>query len=231
MTVTSWSFSISSRARFQPTLPAPAMITYSAVPPSAPPPAPPRRAARSRSGSGRWSATPCSAYQAARRGSSTRAITFGTSKRRWAICETTRFVLSPLVEAMKTSASSMPASISASISSAVPIVKRPPASSQPWPSSTSRRSWESGSSSRTETVWPARRAAVATEDPTLPAPTTSTNIGADSSSPGRLGRVRIRDAAVLGATGRSCIGSPRAAARGASAARRPRPLWPSPAAR
>src|SRR4029077_10070153 len=50
-----------------------------------------------------------------------------------AIWETTRLVLSPLVEAMNTSASSMPASVSASISSAVPIVKRPPASSQPWP--------------------------------------------------------------------------------------------------
>ncbi len=84
------------------------------------------------------------------------------------------------VEAMKTSACSIPASTSASISSAVPIVKRPPASSQPWPSSTSSRSCESGSSSSTETVWPARSAAVATEDPTLPAPTTSTNIGADS---------------------------------------------------
>ena len=34
---------------------------------------------------------PCSAYQAARRGSSTRAITFWTPKRRWASCATTRF--------------------------------------------------------------------------------------------------------------------------------------------
>src|SRR5215218_7426918 len=141
--------------------------------------------------------TPCSAYQAARRGSSTRAITFGTSKRRPAICETTRFVLSPFVEAMNTSASSMPASVSASSSSAVPIVNRPPASSQPWPSSTSRRSWESGSSSRTETVLPARRAAVATDDPTLPAPTTSTNT-ALTLTPCRRGRVRIGDAAVPG---------------------------------
>ena len=170
--------------------------------------------------------TPCSAYQAARRGSSTRAITFGTSKRRWAICETTRFVLSPLVEAMKTSASSMPASVSASISSAVPIVKRPPASSQPCPSSTSSRSWESGSSSSTETVWPARSAAVATEDPTLPAPTTSTNIGADSSSRG----VSAASGSEMppfsgGESPGSCIGSTRAR-RGEAhePARRPRAL-------
>jgi hypothetical protein len=61
-------------------------------------------------------------------------------------------VLSPFVEAMKTCASSIPASISASISSAVPIVKRPPASSQLRPSSTSSRSCDSGSSSSTETV-------------------------------------------------------------------------------
>ncbi len=45
---------------------------------------------------------------------------------------------------MKTWACSMPASTSASISSAVPIVKRPPASSHPLPSSTSSRSCESG---------------------------------------------------------------------------------------
>src|SRR5829696_8073420 len=140
--------------------------------------------------------TPCSAYQAARRGSSTRAITFGTWKRRWAICETTRLVLSPFVEAMKTSASSMPASVSASSSSAVPIVNRPPASSQPCPSSTSKRSWESGSSSRTDTVWPARRAAVATEEPTLPAPTTSTNTPL-TLVPWGLGRVGGGDAGGL----------------------------------
>src|SRR3954470_8428941 len=140
--------------------------------------------------------TPCSPCQAARRGSRTRAITFDTPNRSWAICETTRLVLSPLVEAMNTSASSIPASVRASISSAVPIVKRPPASSQLWPSSTSRRSWESGSSSRTETVWPARRAAVATEDPTLPAPITSTNT-ARTLAPWRLGRWRIGDAAGL----------------------------------
>src|SRR4051812_250718 len=143
--------------------------------------------------------TPCSPYQAARRGSRTRAITFDTPKRNWAICETTRLVLSPLVEAMNTSASSIPASISASISSAVPIVKRPPASSQPWPSSTSRRSWESGSSSRTETVCPACSARVATEDPTLPEPTTSTNTARtlDPLAPRRLRCLRIRDAGRL----------------------------------
>ena len=103
MTVTSWPFSSSSRARFQPTLPAPAMMTYS------PAIRPTRLASAARSS---WSIAicvgqivcrPCSAYQAARRGSSTRAITRGTSKRRWAIWETTRLVLSPFVEAMKTS--------------------------------------------------------------------------------------------------------------------------------
>src|SRR5215210_533492 len=171
--------------------------------------------------------TPCSAYQAARRGSSTRAITLGTSNRRWAIWDTTRFVLSPLVEAMNTLASSMPASVSASISSAVPIVKRPPASSHPCPSSTSRRSWESGSSSRTDTVWPARRAAVATEDPTLPAPTTSTNT-ALTLARRRACRFRIRDAAVLGREPGQLHGIHRGR-RGGGAdepARRARPLVP-----
>src|SRR4051794_33970887 len=66
--------------------------------------------------------TPCSLYQAARRGSSTRATTRATPKRRWATWAITRLVLSPLVEAMKTSARSTPASISASSSMAVPIV-------------------------------------------------------------------------------------------------------------
>ena len=54
----------------------------------------------------------------------------GTLKRRWAICAITRLVLSPLVAATNTSACSIPASISASTSSAVPTVNRPPASSQ-----------------------------------------------------------------------------------------------------
>src|SRR5690606_37888239 len=52
--------------------------------------------------------SPCSLYQAARAGSSTRAITRSTPKRFCAICEITRFVLSPLVEATNTSASAMP---------------------------------------------------------------------------------------------------------------------------
>ena len=64
----------------------------------------------------------------------------------------TALELDALVEAMKTCASSIPASTSASSSSAVPIVKRPPASSHDWPSSTSSRSCESGSSSSTDTV-------------------------------------------------------------------------------
>src|SRR3954470_23082526 len=45
MTVTSLSFSSSSRARFHPTLPAPAMITYTRGPPSG---AAPRRSGRRR---------------------------------------------------------------------------------------------------------------------------------------------------------------------------------------
>src|SRR5919198_642029 len=53
---------------------------------------------------------PCCAYHSARAGSMTRAITLGTSNWRWAIWAIVRFVLSPSVEAMKTSASSMPAS-------------------------------------------------------------------------------------------------------------------------
>ena len=55
-------------------------------------------------------------------------------KRRLTIWATVRLVLSPSVEAMKTSARWTPASISASTSSAVPTVKMPPASSQVWPS-------------------------------------------------------------------------------------------------
>ena len=57
-------------------------------------------------------------------------MTLATLKRCWAICAITRLVLSPLVAATKTSARSIPASISASISSAVPTVNMPPASSQ-----------------------------------------------------------------------------------------------------
>ena len=59
----------------------------------------------------------------------TRTITRGTLNRRWAIWAMTRLVLSPSVEAMKTSADSMPPSSSASISIAWPTVKRPPLSS------------------------------------------------------------------------------------------------------
>src|SRR4051812_4366206 len=80
---------------------------------------------------------PCSAYQVARAGSMIRAITCSTLNLRLAIWAITRFVLSPSVEAMKTSASAIPASESASISIAWPTVKRPPASSHDvdWPSS------------------------------------------------------------------------------------------------
>ena len=51
---------------------------------------------------------PCSPYQSARAGSITRTITFSTPKRFWAIWAMIRFVLSPSVEAMNTSARSMP---------------------------------------------------------------------------------------------------------------------------
>ena len=60
----------------------------------------------------------------------TRTITFSTPKRRWAIWAITRLVLSPAVDAMNTSARSIPAWISASVSSAVPTVNWPSASSQ-----------------------------------------------------------------------------------------------------
>src|SRR3954452_4415492 len=83
---------------------------------------------------------------------------------------------------MKTSASSMPASRSASISRPWPSVNRPPASSQVVSMPESSRSWESGSSSRTETSWPWASIARATVDPTRPAPTIKMNdIEADSS--------------------------------------------------
>jgi hypothetical protein len=74
---------------------------------------------------------PCSPYQRAARDRDARE-TRRTSNALWAICATTRFVLSPFVQAMKTSASDA-GSIEASTSSAVPIVKRPPASSQEGP--------------------------------------------------------------------------------------------------
>src|SRR4051812_4158469 len=123
-------------------------------------------------------------------------MTFGTLKRRWAICAMTRFVLSPFVAAMNTSARSMPDSSSASISRAVPSVNWPPESSHESRWSLSRRSWDSGSSSRTETSWPAASVALATADPTRPAPTMSTNILL-----GTLQR-RVRRAARSGAVAR-----------------------------
>src|SRR3954471_21302542 len=83
---------------------------------------------------------------------------------------------------MNTSASSMPASRSASISRPWPRVNRPPASSQVVSMPESSRSWESGSSSSTETSWPAPSIARATVEPTRPAPTIKMNdIPADSS--------------------------------------------------
>ena len=64
-----------------------------------------------------------------------RAITVGTLKRRWAIWAMTMFVLSPSVEATKTSARSIPAAVSASISSAGAdrelAAARPPRTCQP----------------------------------------------------------------------------------------------------
>src|SRR3954447_10661652 len=118
-------------------------------------------------------------------------MTFGTVKRRWAICAMTRLVLSPFVAAMNTSARSMPASSSASISRAVPSVNWPPESSHESRWSLSRRSWDSGSSSRTETSWPAASVALATADPTRPAPTMRTNMlfGTLPRAVGRAGAV------------------------------------------
>src|SRR3954469_4749701 len=83
---------------------------------------------------------------------------------------------------MNTSASSMPASRSASISRPWPSVNRPPASSHVVSMPESSRSWESGSSSSTETSWPAASIPRRTVDPTRPAPTIKMNdIPADSS--------------------------------------------------
>jgi hypothetical protein len=94
---------------------------------------------------------PCSPYQSARAGSITRTIVFSTPKRFWAIWAMTRLVLSPAVDAMNTSARSMPAWINASVSSAVPTVNWPPESSQLWLCPASRRSCERGSWSSTDT--------------------------------------------------------------------------------
>ena len=85
--------------------------------------------------------------------------------------------MSPSVEAMKTSACSIPASISASTSSAVPTVKRPPASSQ--------RLGEAGVEALVrervlvehgDLVARVERA-LATAEPTRPAPTIRMNMG------------------------------------------------------
>ena len=119
---------------------------------------------------------PCSAYQVARAGSMTRTSTLSTWKRRWAIWAIVRFVLSPSVEAMNRSAWSIPASTSASTSMPCPTVNRPPASSHEDGCPASRRSCESGSSSRTETSCPEARAERATAEPTRPAPTMRTNM-------------------------------------------------------
>src|SRR4051794_8588648 len=118
---------------------------------------------------------PCSAYHLARAGSSTRTTTRSTPKRRLAICAITRLVLSPSVEATNASACSMPASSSASISSAVPTVKRPPESSQLSSRPRLRSAIASGSSSRTETSLPSASICLEIADPTRPQPTTSTN--------------------------------------------------------
>src|SRR5215210_9003903 len=119
---------------------------------------------------------PCSAYQRARAGSSTRTTTRSTLKRRFATCAITRFVLSPSVEATNASARSIPAASRASISSAVPSVNCPPRSSQlfAWPRSSSAMA--SASSSSTETSWPSSIMELAIAEPTRPQPTIRTNI-------------------------------------------------------
>src|SRR5512139_301316 len=106
--------------------------------------------------------TPCFSYHSARSGSRIRAITM--------------FVLSPSVEAMKASARSIPAAVSASSSSPVPTVNWPPASSQDLSRLTSSRACASGSSSTHETSCPSRSMVRATVEPTLPQPTIRTNI-------------------------------------------------------
>src|SRR6476646_4447545 len=88
----------------------------------------------------------------------------------------TMFVLSPSVEAMKASASSIPAATSASVSRPAPTVKRPPRSSQALSSPTSSRACDSGSSSRQETSWPSFSIVRATEEPTRPQPTIRMNM-------------------------------------------------------
>src|SRR5690242_640836 len=92
----------------------------------------------------------------------------------------TMLVLSPSVEAMKTSAPSIPAASSASASRPAPTVNWPPRSSQLFSSPTSSRAWDSGSSSRQETECPSRSIARATEEPTRPQPTIRTNMAPDT---------------------------------------------------
>ena len=98
-------------------------------------------------------------------------MTLGTSKRRCAIWAIVRFVLSPSVEAMKTSASSMPG-----LEQRVDLERRAdgeaPAGVLPRACPARRRGARArGSSSRTETSCPADSALRATADPTRPAPT------------------------------------------------------------
>src|SRR6478672_2026516 len=87
----------------------------------------------------------------------------------------TMLVLSPSVEAMKASASSIPAATRASVSRPAPTVNWPPRSSQPLSSPTSSRACDSGSSSRQETSCPSLSIERATEEPTRPQPTIRMN--------------------------------------------------------
>src|SRR5215203_2220523 len=108
----------------------------------------------------------------------------------------TMLVLSPSVEAMKTSARSIPAASRASVSKPAPTVNCPPRSSQLFSSPTSSRACDSGSSSRQETSWPSRSIARATEEPTRPQPTIRTNMERILVSPAlsRVRRSREQDA-------------------------------------
>ena len=109
-------------------------------------------------------------------GSSTRTTTLRRPRSAcWAIWAITRFVLSPLVEAMKTSACSIPASSNASTSSAVPTVKRPPGPPR------SPRGRRRGARATADPRRGPRRvtrgeARLATVRPTRPAPTMRTNM-------------------------------------------------------
>ena len=127
--VTSWPLAISSRARFQPTFPAPTIDARTSAGHALEPVSAADRGlehARSRSGSDRRCAGPARRTSARGAGRARARRPSATLKRRLAICAITRFVLSPSVEATKASACSIPASSSASISSAVPTVNDPP---------------------------------------------------------------------------------------------------------